>query len=148
MPVQPLDLSRLKVLPLSERKHLSRVEDILIPPEASPRPCSDGIAKSIERRGKAIRLARDQGKTVMLVYGAPLVRNGAALIVERMLANGWITHLATNGAGTIHDWEYAWFGASTESVEMNVANGTFGSWHETATNIHLALMAGALDGLG
>ena len=64
------------------------------------------------------------------------------------MADGWLTHLATNGAGTIHDWEYAWFGASTESVEMNVASGTFGTWHETASNIHLALMAGALDGLG
>ena len=27
------------------------------------------------------------------------------------MERGWITHLATNGAGTIHDWEYAWFGA-------------------------------------
>src|SRR5262249_55899582 len=60
----------------------------------------------------------------------------------------WLTHLATNGAGTIHDWEYAWLGSSTESVENNVATGTFGTWHETASNIHLALMAGALDGLG
>ncbi len=65
-----------------------------------------------------------------------------------MMRDGWLSHLATNGAGSIHDWEYAWFGASTESVEMNVASGTFGTWHETATNIHLALMAGALDGLG
>ncbi len=78
----------------------------------------------------------------MLIYGAHLLRNGAARILERMMAAGWLTHLATNGAGTIHDWEYAWFGASTESVEMNVAGGTFGTWHETATNIHLALMAG------
>jgi hypothetical protein len=31
---------------------------------------------------------------------------------------------------------------------MNVATGTFGTWHETATNIHLAIMSGALDGLG
>jgi hypothetical protein len=31
---------------------------------------------------------------------------------------------------------------------MNVASGTFGAWDETATNIHLAIMAGALDGLG
>src|SRR5262249_2582810 len=48
----------------------------------------------------------------------------------------------------IHDWEYAWLGASTESVEKNVATGTFGSWDETGVNIHLALMAGALLGLG
>ena len=48
-----------------------------------------------------------------------------------MMERGWLTHLATNGAGTIHDWEYAWFGASTESVEQNVATGTFGTWDET-----------------
>ncbi|MCA9268644.1 MAG: hypothetical protein KDA41_09245, partial [Planctomycetales bacterium] len=52
------------------------------------------------------------------------------------------------GAGTIHDWEYAWLGASTESVEQNVASGSFGAWAETSANIHLAIMAGALDGLG
>ena len=84
----------------------------------------------------------------MLIYGAHLLRNGAALMLDRMMAAGWLTHLATNGAGSIHDWEYAWFGASTESVEMNVASGTFGTWDETtSTNIHLAIMAGALDGL-
>src|ERR1700749_3811838 len=65
-----------------------------------------------------------------------------------MMAQGWLTHLATNGAGTIHDWEYSWCGGSTESVERNVKTGTFGTWDETATNIHLALMAGALDELG
>ena len=47
----------------------------------------------------------------MLIYGAHLLRNGAARILERMMARGWLTHLATNGAGTIHDWEYAWLGA-------------------------------------
>ena len=84
----------------------------------------------------------------MLIYGAHLLRNGAAKILERMMSAGWVTHLATNGAGTIHDWEYAWLGASTESVRENVATGTFGTWHETATNIHLALLAGALENLG
>ena len=84
----------------------------------------------------------------MLIYGAHLLRNGAARILDRLMAEGWLTHLATNGAGTIHDWEFAWSGASCESVEMNTASGTFGTWHETATNIHLALMSGALDGLG
>ena len=56
---------------------------------------------------------------------------------------GWLTHLATNGAGTIHDWEFAWLGRSTESVRENVATGTFGTWDETGRNIHLALLAGA-----
>ena len=51
---------------------------------------------------------------MILIYGAHLLRNGAALILERMMADGWLTHLATNGAGSIHDWEYAWLGSSTE----------------------------------
>jgi hypothetical protein len=84
----------------------------------------------------------------MLIYGAHLLRNGTARILGRMMERNWITHLATNGAGTIHDWEYAWLGRSTESVRANVATGTFGSWDETGRNIHLALLAGGLRGEG
>ncbi len=147
-PIQPLDLAKLRVLPLARRQSLTRVEDILIQPDAKPAPCPDTIRNRIRECAERIISARKRDATVMLIYGAHLLRNGAALILERMMARGWLTHLATNGAGTIHDWECAWFGASTESVEMNVASGTFGTWDETATNIHLALMAGALDGLG
>lgn len=148
MNIQPLDLSRLKVLPLRERNSLTTVDEILIDPEAPPRPCPPSIAPRVAQCARHVREARETGASVMLIYGAHLLRNGAAAILERMMARGWLTHLATNGAGTIHDWEYAWFGASTESVEMNVASGTFGTWHETATNIHLAIMSGALAGLG
>ena len=148
MDVVPLDLGRLKVYPLAERNHLTQADDILIDPEDTPRTCSAPNAASIQECAGLIRAARERDAAVMLIYGAHLLRNGAARILERMLARGWITHLATNGAGTIHDWEYAWFGASTESVEMNVAAGTFGAWHETATNIHRAVLGGALDGLG
>jgi hypothetical protein len=68
--------------------------------------------------------------------------------VNRLLENGWVTHLATNGAGTIHDWELAFLGRTEESVRQNVATGTFGTWDETGRNIHLALLAGALRGEG
>src|SRR5580704_5043505 len=148
MHVTPLDLSRLKVFPLAERRNLTRADEILVDPDSSPKTCSEGSADAIQRCASAIQAARKRDASVMLIYGAHLLRNGAARILERMMAGGWLTHLATNGAGTIHDWEYAWFGASTESVEMNVASGTFGTWHETATNIHRAILAGAQDGLG
>ncbi len=148
MPVRPLDLSRLKVYPLAQRESLTRADDILIDPDAEPDPCSDRNAALIRECAARIKSARARGASVMLIYGAHLLRNGAARLLERMMAREWLTHLATNGAGTIHDWEYAWFGASTESVEMGVAGGHFGTWHETASTIHLALMAGALDSLG
>lgn len=146
--VEPLDLRKLKVLPLAQRRSLTRADEILVDPDAPPPRCAERVVPIIAECARKIREARQQHATVMLIYGAHLLRNGAAQILERMMANGWITHLATNGAGSIHDWEYSWLGASTESVEQNVATGTFGTWHETASNIHLALLSGAVDGLG
>jgi hypothetical protein len=146
--VKPMDLSKLRVFPLAERRSLTRVEEILIDPDAPLKPCTEQVASIVADAARKIEAARSSGAAVMLIYGAHLLRNGAARVLERMMAGGWLTHLATNGAGTIHDWEYAWLGASTESVLENVATGSFGTWDETATNIHLALMAGALDGLG
>src|SRR5208283_173352 len=69
-------------------------------------------------------------------------------IMNRLMELGWVTHLATNGAGTIHDWEFSHLGRSSESVKRNVATGTFGAWDETGRSIHLALLAGALQGEG
>jgi hypothetical protein len=148
MTITPFDLGRLKIYPLAQRHHLTRADEILVDPDSAPRPVGEANAARVAECAERIREARKRGASVMLVYGAHLLRNGSARILERMMAGGWLTHLATNGAGTIHDWEYAWFGASTESVEMNVAQGTFGTWDETAVNIHRALLVGALEGMG
>ncbi|HMO66482.1 MAG TPA: hypothetical protein PKE47_14890, partial [Verrucomicrobiota bacterium] len=117
----PHDHARLRVFPLAQRRSLTRVEDILLDPDAAPAPVSGAVAGQIARAADDIRQARARGAAVMLIYGAHLLRNGAAPLLDRLLAGGWITHLATNGAGTIHDWEYAWLGRSTESVAANVA---------------------------
>jgi hypothetical protein len=144
----PQDWSRLRVNPLSERESLTSADDILIDPESEPRPCSPEVAVAVKSCAERIVAAREKGSCIVLMYGAHLLRNGATLILDAMMERGWLTHLATNGAGTIHDWEYAWIGRSTESVEKGVATGTFGSWDETGRNLHLAMMAGALCGDG
>lgn len=145
---QPLDLTRLHVRPLAERDSLTRVEDILLDPAAPPPPLNDALAAALDRCAVDVRAARERGAGVMLIYGAHLLRNGAATLLGPLMERGLITHLATNGAGTIHDWEYAWLGRSTESVRANVATGTFGAWDETGRNITLALLAGGLRGEG
>lgn len=145
---QAIDLNRLRVFPLIRRCSLTRAQDILIAPETQPKALPEYLLASVAECASAVRAARARGRSVILIYGAHLLRNGAAPLLDRLMGQGWVTHLATNGAATIHDWEYSWLGASTESVEKNVATGTFGSWDETATYIHVALMAGALDGLG
>ena len=125
MRVPPLDLRRVKVFPLAERASLTGADDILIRPDTPPKPLSAHLEKRVADCVSRIRTARERGSGVILFYGAHLLRNGAALLLERLMAGGWITHLATNGAGTIHDWEYAWLGRSTESVERGVAEGNF-----------------------
>lgn len=148
MLVRPLELGRLRVLPLAERRSLTAADEILVDPDATPPPIPEAAGAAVAGCAARVRAARERGSAVILIYGAHLLRNGAAPILERMMAGGWLTHLATNGAGSIHDWEYAWLGRSTEGVAANVAAGTFGAWRETSETIHLALMAGALDGLG
>src|SRR5580765_6049386 len=101
---KPLDLKRLKVLPLSERKSMSRLEDILVNPDLPPPPCPEAIRLRIEECARDIADARRRGASVPFLYGAHLVKNGGAAIIQRLMARGWITHLATNGAGSIHDW--------------------------------------------
>ncbi|HLX69795.1 MAG TPA: hypothetical protein VKV04_09235 [Verrucomicrobiae bacterium] len=145
---KPLDLRRLKVYPLAQRRSLSAIEEILINPAKAPPPCSREIESLIRDCAEKIRAARKRDASVILMYGAHLVKNGAHRIVNAMMEQGWITHLATNGAGSIHDWELSFLGRTEESVRENVATGTFGTWDETERCAQLAVLAGALHGEG
>src|ERR1044071_1836963 len=148
LPAAPLDLKQIKVLPLAERRSLSAIEKILVDPAQPPAACPPEISSAIQQCAKTISAARHRNASVILMYGAHLIKNGAMRIVISLMERGSITHLATNGAGTIHDWELAFLGRTEESVKENVAAGTFGTWDETGRNIHLALLAGALRGEG
>src|SRR5260370_34728435 len=141
---KPLDLDHLKVWPLTERRSLSRIEQILIEPASAAEKCAAGALKAICKCAARITAARQKNASVILMYGAHLIKNGAMKIVNSLVAKGWITPLATNGAGTIHDWELACLGRTEESVRQNVETGTFGTWDETGRFIHVALLAGAL----
>jgi hypothetical protein len=140
----PLDLKNVKVFPLAQRRSLSAIEKILVDPAKAPPPCFTENETLIQDCAKRIASARKRDASVILMYGAHLVKNGAHRIVNALMESGWITHLATNGAGSIHDWELAFLGRTEESVKENVVTGTFGTWDETGRCIHLALLAGAL----
>ena len=143
-----LDIRKIKPLPLSERKSFFGVDEVLVPLEKELPPIAEPLQQQISECAARIREARSRGASVMLIYGAHLIKNGAAYLLDDFLQNDRLTHLATNGAGTIHDWEYSWLGRSSECVRSNVATGTFGIWEETGRNIHLALLAGGVEGQG
>ncbi|HJP30183.1 MAG TPA: hypothetical protein QGF95_06485 [Candidatus Latescibacteria bacterium] len=147
MAYRRLDTDSVRVQPLAERRSKHALADILVDPDG-PATESGAMAPIIDRVASAVRAAREADASVILCYGAHLVKNGLGPVVERLLEYGWVTHLATNGAGVIHDWEYAFGGRSEEDVRRNVAAGTFGAWDETGRYTQLALLAGALEGMG
>jgi hypothetical protein len=145
---EPIDLAKVKVYPLAERKSLSSIDKVLVNPKQPASSCGPQTSEIIANCAEKIVAARKRDASVVLMYGAHLIKNGAMPIVISLIEGGWITHLATNGAGTIHDWELAFLGRTEESVRQNVATGTFGTWDETGRFIHLALLAGALKNEG
>lgn len=144
----PLDLREIRVFPLAQRQSLSPIEKMMLDPARPAPPCPPDMLARLERCAREIRTARERNASVILMYGAHLVKNGALRIVNELIRGGWVSHLATNGAGVIHDWELSFQGKTEESVRKNVATGSFGTWDETGRCIHLALLAGALRSEG
>ena len=92
-----VDLQKIRPLPLAKRKSLSTVEEVLVPIEAEPAEISDVLSNQVEECAERIREAKAKGRAVMMIYGAHLIKNGAALLLGKLIADGWLSHLATNG---------------------------------------------------
>ncbi|MHC4997358.1 MAG: hypothetical protein ACYTGQ_20205, partial [Planctomycetota bacterium] len=146
-PYPQLDLTQIQALPLTERISYISIEDEAIDPDAAP-PDAGAAMPQIQALAERIKTARERGATVSLAYGAHLIKNAAGPLLNALIEEGYLTHLATQGAGIIHDWEFAHLGRSSESVRDNAPNGTFGTWHETGAAINLAALVGATQGLG
>jgi len=148
MPYPQFDRTKIKMKPLAERRNRAEIETVRVLPTDAPRDLSP-VAKSIIADFAArIRQARKASKPVMLTFGAHTIKNGLAPVLICLMEKDWVTHLATNGAGIIHDWEFAWQGATSEDVRANVAAGEFGLWSETGFYLNLALLVGAFEGQG
>lgn len=145
---EPLDRDRLAFLPLGARKNKVSAARDLIRPDSRPRPLAAGAADILAEAVERIRRARERGRPVICAFGAHSIKNGLAPVLSALAEEGWITHLATNGAGIIHDWELAFLGATSEDVRANVADGRFGTWEETGRYLNLALRVGAYRGMG
>ncbi|MCJ7448861.1 MAG: hypothetical protein MUO72_14335 [Bacteroidales bacterium] len=142
------DRNKLFIRKLAERKNQVFIEKDHIPLTARSLNLSKKDKGLIKRTSDKIRSAREKNKSVILAFGAHAIKNGLAPVLIELIKKGWVTHLATNGAGIIHDWEFAFQGKSGEDVRENVKNGQFGIWEETGLYINLALLTGAFEGLG
>ena len=144
------DRTMLRVLPLAKRKNLlSAGKAKLGPAQALRHKLEPGAAAdAVKRAAERIAAARKSGALVILAFGSHAIKNGLAPVLGALAEEGWVTHFATNGAGSIHDWEFAFLGATGEDVRANVATGSFGLWDETGKLISLAVATGAIEGRG
>jgi len=142
------DRYKMKYYPLKSRMSKVKIDETCINTVETAKPVEKQIQNRLDTISGEIIEARKNKRSVILTFGAHAIKNGLGKVLAALVEEGWVTHLATNGAGVIHDWEFSYLGQSSEDVRANVKEGKFGTWEESGLYINLALMAGAYQGLG
>jgi len=143
MPYPIFDRSLLNIRPLNERVHDLSI-DVLIELDEQIEPFDDPALTPL---ALSILAAKEKSASVILMYGAHVIRSGCGPHIIEMMKRKQLTHLATNGAGSIHDFELSLIGYTCESVARYVSEGQFGLWHETG-KMNDIISEGSKEGLG
>jgi len=149
------DLSRLRRVSIEERGGLIEVGSFVAPDERAPdvsgllNVMPDLFAGTDFRRAVgALASAAREGGTVVVMFGAHVVKCGLSRLLIDLMQRGVVTAVATNGAGAIHDFEIAMWGRTSENVAEHLAAGTFGMCSDTADAMNEAASRGAAEGEG
>ena len=144
MPYPSVDLTQVKTYPLIKRENRVALEDLIFPTTAYKQFENPELLEISAR----IVEARKNGKPLIFMFGAHVIKRGLAPLVIDLLNRGVITHLASNGAATIHDFEIAFQGHTSEDVVKSLEDGSFGMAEETGLLMNLAIQRGANEGMG
>ncbi|HNV71233.1 MAG TPA: hypothetical protein PKO06_16130 [Candidatus Ozemobacteraceae bacterium] len=146
---------RLKTYPMRERSNLVKLADFSRLPEPGFRltPFLDGfpqihVGKTFRRMVQAIVAARRAERPVILGMGAHVIKCGLSPWLIELLRRRVVTAIALNGAGSIHDFELAFCGETSEDVARELAAGRFGCVEETGAWMGEAMRAAHRQGLG
>lgn len=92
--------------------------------------------------------ARANGRPVIWSMGAHVIKCGLSPFLIDLIRRGLVTHVAGNGAVSIHDFELAYLGGTSEHVPTAIEDGSFGMWEETGGWMNEAIQQGNARGLG
>lgn len=132
------------------RTNLVTIRNMARPYADEPRPWPtdpqeeqrfDGLIERIVR-------ARAAGQPVVWSMGAHVIKNGMSRYVIELVRHGLLTHVSGNGATSIHDFELAFLGETSEDVAASIEDGSFGMWEETGAYMNEAIREGAAAGRG
>ena len=155
MKYEPVDLSRVKTVPLASRRNLVATEQFAEVPVAGRsfaewfEALPDLLAShNLHALVDDVVAAHDGERAVILAMGAHVIKCGLSPIVIDLMERKIVTAVALNGAGMVHDVEVALIGATSEDVGEGLVDGTFGMATETGELINEAALAAAGSGLG
>ncbi len=143
------DATRVRAYPLSTRSNKVTFDDLVFPKDLCdltvelPAP----IQADIRTVAQAIVAARGEGKPVVLFTGAHLIKNGLGPLLVNLVERDCVTLVAGNGATSIHDFELALIGETSENVPAGLDKGQFGMAYEFGY-INIALAVGNQQRLG
>ena len=151
---EEFDLSGLQSYPLASRPSKVRVADFARPDAV--RALGDVAGAFPDLLGgadfkavvAAMRGAHAAGRPIIWGLGAHVIKTGLAPILIDLMERGFVSALALNGAGVIHDFEIALAGSTSEDVDAALGPGRFGMAEETGTLLNGAINDGVGDGLG
>ena len=135
------DRTQLKIKPLKERIHDIDIGIIM------PLENVKSYHESMKNVARQMVLAKEKGKGIILILGGHVIRAGVQKYIIDLMERDYISCLAMNGSGMIHDFEFALIGATTESVARYIKEGQFGLWEETG-QINDIINQGYKNGLG
>jgi len=153
--LQPLDLSSLKTVALEERGGKVKVADFAAPYQrgAGIAALLDSLPHLLAAEGfravvDALVRARQKQRAILWGMGGHVIKCGLAPVLLDLMRRGYATGFVLNGSASIHDFEIALAGHTSEDVEAVLPDGRFGSAEETGREMNCAIVAGDGDGLG
>ena len=154
-PYEESDLADVRTYPLESRKSKARVDDF-----ARPSPSAAGIGAfvatlpdilaggDLKAVVEAIVEAKRNDGGIVWGIGAHVIKTGLGPVLVDLMERGFVSAVATNGAGVIHDFEVALVGATSEDVDEALGAGRFGMADETGRLLNGAINDGVAAGLG
>ncbi len=149
------DLSGVRTYPLDSRKSKANAADFAKPfrTGSGVRGLVDGLPSILAGADfkavvAALRAARDGGHGIVWGLGAHVLKTGLSPVLVDLMERGFVSAVATNGAGVIHDFELALSGATSEDVDEALGPGRFGMADETGRLLNAAINDGVARGLG
>lgn len=154
-PVEPLSFAAMRTVPIAARGGKVRTADF-----ARPYSKGEGLAGWLESLPRllaadslravagAVVEARRRDKAILWGIGGHVVKCGLAPVLLDLMRRGWASAFVMNGAASIHDFEIAIAGHTSEDVEAALPDGRFGSAEETGREMNEAIAAGDAEDLG